>query len=329
LNASPWGRSQASIVGQLVEWEVWVELVVQSHGRLHVFLPLLDRGVDALVHRLDDGRWIPVQVKGRSKLRNGSLEFTVPLVAMVDPKAMFIGVALEDDHLGPRVLVISERAFRRVAVHSEVQGRPVVFAQVSLVPGRRSRWARYVFAREQLAEALIAGVKPTVSVPLPLRRQGKAARVLGFRGEVEVLRRLADQDELSTYRAFPDLETAEIAVIHEETRRVLGIQVKTIGVDRRHLHDTVDIDMASFRPSDTTWVVVAAWDREQLRFKDECLVIPSTEVDRIVEPYRGHVRFPFMPGSDRPGRLDPYRRLLTNLGRIVADLCIQSPQGHR
>jgi hypothetical protein len=51
-----------------------VELVVRSHGRLHVFLPLLDRGVDGLVHRIDDGSWFPVQVKGRSKLRSGSLQ---------------------------------------------------------------------------------------------------------------------------------------------------------------------------------------------------------------------------------------------------------------
>ena len=321
MNPSPWRRSQASVVGQVIEWEVWVELVVQSHGRLHVFLPLLDRGVDALVHRIDDERWIPVQVKGRSTLRNGSLQFTIPLVAMVDPKTVVIGVALEDDHLGPRVLVVSERAFRRIARHSEVQGRQVVSAQVSLVPGRRSRWARYVFAREQLAEALIADVKPRVSIsPLPLRRQGKAARVLGFRGEMEVVRRLADPDELTSYRAFPDLETAEIAVIHEKTRHVLGIQVKTIGVDRKHPHDTVDIDMASFRPSAATWIVVVAWDRDEGKFRDECLIIPSMEAEGIREPYRGHLRFPFAPRSGRPGRLDPYRRPLNKLGGIVAEL---------
>jgi hypothetical protein len=73
VRPTSWHRDQDSVVGQLAEWEVWVELVVQSHGRLHVFLPLLDRGVDALIHRLDDSLWIPVQVKGRSQLRNGSL----------------------------------------------------------------------------------------------------------------------------------------------------------------------------------------------------------------------------------------------------------------
>jgi hypothetical protein len=65
MESIPWRRGQASVVGQLVEWDVWVELVVRSEGRLHVFLPMLDRGIDALVHRLDDELWIPVQVKGQ------------------------------------------------------------------------------------------------------------------------------------------------------------------------------------------------------------------------------------------------------------------------
>ena len=55
MDVSPWHRGQASVVGQLLEWEVWVELVVRSQGRLHVFLPLLDRGVDALVHAWTTG----------------------------------------------------------------------------------------------------------------------------------------------------------------------------------------------------------------------------------------------------------------------------------
>ena len=140
-----WRRGQASVVGQVVEWEVWVDLVVQSEGRLHVFLPMLDRGVDALVHRLDDELWIPVQVKGRSTLRNGSLQITVPVGSMVHPEAIVIGAFLEDDHLGPVVLVITEREFRRLAVKGTRLGVAALAAQVPMVPGRRSRWARHVF----------------------------------------------------------------------------------------------------------------------------------------------------------------------------------------
>jgi len=295
---------------------VWVELVVGSHGRLHVFLPLLDRGVDALVHRIDDGRWFPVQVKGRSQLRSGALILMVGASALVDPNAIIVGVSVEDDHLGSRVLVITERNFRRLARRSQADGKLVLDAQISLIPGKRTRWARFIFPLADLAGAVLADVKPTVAVPTP-RRRGTIARAVGFRGETEVVRRLADSDDLTLYRPFPDLETAEVATQHEKTRRVLGIQVKTIGVDKRHLHNTVDIDLASFRPAADVWVVVVAWDRDRRAFHDECLVIPSLEADRAAPPYRGHLRFPYAPGSRRHGRLDPFRRPLTDLGGIV------------
>jgi len=319
VGRASWHRDQDSVVGQLAEWEVWVELVVQSHGRLHVFLPLLDRGIDALVHRIDDSGWFPVQVKGRSQLRNGSLQIVAPAASLVDPDALLLGVALEDDHVGPFVLVITERDFKRIANRSHARGKPTFAAQVSLVPGRNSRWEQYVFPREELADALLAGIKPKFKVSPPARIRGAIARATGFRGEVEVTRRLADVDEVTIFRAFPDLETAEIVVLHEKSRQVLGIQVKTIGVDRQHPEGTIDIDMASFRPSATTWVVGVAWDRDARRFRDECLVIPSFEVDRIVSPYRGHLRFPFFPDSPRKwGRLTPYRRPLADLGKLMA-----------
>jgi hypothetical protein len=318
VSPASWHRDQDSVVGQLAEWEVWVELVVQSHGRLHVFLPLLDRGVDALIHRLDDSRWIPVQVKGRSELRNGSLYIVMRTASLVDPEAMILGVALEDDHLGRLVLVISEREFARLAIRSTARGKPVVAAQVSFVVGRPSRWSPFVFPKGKLAAALLAGTKPTFKVSPPPRVRGAIARATGFRGEAEVIRRL-DVDDLTIYRAFPDLETAEIVALHEKSRRVLGIQVKTIGIDRKHPNGTIDIDLASFRPSATTWVVAVAWDRDAMSFRDECLVIPSLEIGQIVPPYRGHLRFPYYPDSPlKWGRLTPYRRPLAELGQLIA-----------
>jgi hypothetical protein len=239
--------------------------------------------------------------------------------SLIDPDAMVIGVALEEDHLGPYVLVISEREFRRLAIRSTARGEPVVAAQVSFVVGRPSRWSRFVFPKGELAAALLAGIKPTFKVSPPPRVRGAIARATGFKGEAEVTRRLAEVDELTIYRAFPDLETAEIVVLDEESRRVLGIQVKTIGVDRKHPNGTIDIDLASFRPSPTTWVVAVAWDREAMSFRNECLVMPSLEIGQIVPPYRGHLRFPYYPDSPvKWGRLTPYRRALAELGQLIA-----------
>ena len=293
-----------------------MELVVRSHGRLHVFLPLLDRGVDALAHRIDDGAWFPIQVKGRSQLRSGALILIIAAPALVDPNALIVGVFVDDDHLGPSVVVISEKNFRRLARRSHNRRGVVYDAQISLVPGRPRRWSPFIFPLDGLAGAVLAGVKATVAVPGP-RRRGTTARAVGFRGETEVVRRLADSEELTLYRPFPDLETAEVAAQHETTRRVLGIQVKTIGVDKRHPHNTVDIDLASFRPSANVWVAAVAWDRDRKAFCDECLVIPSMDVARVIPAYRGHLVFPFAPGSTKPTRLDPYRRPLADLGAIV------------
>jgi hypothetical protein len=58
-------RRDTSGPGQALEFEIWSDLIKQSKGALHVFLPLLDQGHDAVLHWLTDGRCIPIQVKGR------------------------------------------------------------------------------------------------------------------------------------------------------------------------------------------------------------------------------------------------------------------------
>ena len=53
--SGPWTREEASASGQVFELPLWALLTEQSRGSLHVFLPLPDRGIDALVHRQSDG----------------------------------------------------------------------------------------------------------------------------------------------------------------------------------------------------------------------------------------------------------------------------------
>src|SRR5437879_5215508 len=77
-------RAQALATGQVAEFKVWAELVRQSIGRLHVFLPLRDVGIDGVLHRLDDGAYIAVQVKGRTSLTPaGQVHITVPASSIV------------------------------------------------------------------------------------------------------------------------------------------------------------------------------------------------------------------------------------------------------
>ena len=64
-----WHHGQTLAAGQVVEFKVWAELVRQSMGGLHVFLPLRDMGIDGVVHRLADGTYLPLQVKGGRRSR--------------------------------------------------------------------------------------------------------------------------------------------------------------------------------------------------------------------------------------------------------------------
>ena len=145
---------------------------------------------------------------------------------------------------------------------------------------------------------------------------------LGSLGEIEIARRLAESGDLNLFRPFPDLETSELAVLHLATRRVLGIQIKTIGVDLAHPAGTVTIHASSFRPSPLTYLAALAWLREEKRFHDECLLIPTEELRAICRPQEseGHLSFDWHPGSTRTGRVDSYRRRLAGLCALVFDL---------
>jgi hypothetical protein len=64
----PWTRDETSASGQVFEFRLWALLTELSRGQLHVFQPVTDRGMDALVHRLTDGTYFRVQAKSRSTL---------------------------------------------------------------------------------------------------------------------------------------------------------------------------------------------------------------------------------------------------------------------
>ena len=118
----PWTRDEASASGQVFEDRVWALLMEQSRGHLHVFRPLLDRGVDALLHRLSDGAYIPVQAKGRSSLRKGQVQLLVAAESVTDDRVVIVGGEIVDGGLGPRMLVVPTPDFRRLALLTTAPG---------------------------------------------------------------------------------------------------------------------------------------------------------------------------------------------------------------
>jgi hypothetical protein len=316
----PWTRDETSASGQVFEFRLWALLTEQSRGQLHVFLPLTDRGIDALVHRLPDGTYSRVQAKSRSTLMDGEVHLVVWASALLDDEALLVAGLVVEGGLGPTMLVVPVREFKRLADLTSADGAPVYSTGFGMKPRSDSRWLPWLVPAESLVERFgIAPAAPAVAEVAEVRPTWRSD--LGFLGEAEVARLLAEDSGLNLFRPFPDLETSELAVLHLESRRVLGIQVKTVGVDAAHPSPSVTVLASSFRPSPTTVIVVLAWLREQSRFHEQCLVIPSEELHLIAKPNqsRGHLEFDWHPGSTE-GQLNEFRHRLAELPQLATHL---------
>ena len=315
-----WHRGQTLAAGQVAEFKVWAELVRQSIGRLHVFLPLRDVGIDGVVHRLADGAYLAVQVKGRTELTPaGQVHITVTATSLNDGDALLVGVLVDGEQLGRMVLVAPESKFSELAAHDVVDGREYLTAAFAIREGGRSKWAPYLVARERLAERFGAEFVGTTSAEEFLALRVDRGRE-GFLGETEVIRRLAEAESLNLFRPFPDLETVEVLARHVLTRRFLGLQVKTVGWDKAHLENRVYVRRSSFRPSPSTFICVLGWNRDEGRFEDDCLLIPSEELAGLARVQGEWMMLELEPGGVRHRRLDRYCESLLSLGSTVESM---------
>jgi hypothetical protein len=316
-----WHRGRTLAAGQVAEFKIWAELVRQSMGGLHVFLPLRDLGIDGVVHRLGDGSYQAIQVKGRTELTPaGQVHIVVTASSLVDDGALVVATLVDGDQLGRFVLVVDEGTFRSLAAHDVVQGREYLTAAFGMRAGGRSRWAPHLVPRELLAERFEAVGLAEAAPP----EDGLARRVdrgrEGFLGEIEVVRRLAEAEALNLFRPFPDLETVEVLARHIASRRFLGLQVKTVGWDKAHLENRVYVRRSSFRPSPSTFVCVLGWNRDSSRFEDDCLLIPSEDVAGVTRVDGEWMVLELEPGGVRHRRLDRYRASLLSLGLTVESM---------
>ncbi len=313
-----WHHGQTLASGQVAEFKVWAELVRQSMGGLHVFLPLRDMGIDGVVHRLSDGAYMPVQVKARTSLTPaGQVHITVTASSLMDDDALVVATLLDADELGRFVLVVDEAQFRALAVHDLVEGKEYLTAAFELHSGGHSRWAPYLVARDRLADRF--GMVALGEVEAPAA-PGVDRGHEGFLGEMEVVRRLAEAESLNLFRPFPDLETVEVLARHVATHRFLGLQVKAVGWDHEHLENRVYVRRSSFRASLSTYLCVVGWDRDAGLFEDDCLFIPSVELSDIARVEGEWMMLELVPGAMRHRRTDRYRVSLLSLGQTVVSL---------
>ncbi len=316
----PWTRSETSASGQVFEFRLWALLTEQSRGGLHVFLPLADRGVDAIAHRLSDGAYLSIQAKGRSSLVGGEVELAVWAESLAADDVLVVSGLLVEGGLGPTILVVSAGDFKRLADATTADGRPIYAMSFGMRPRSNSRWFPYLVPTERLVERL--GVEPFAAKLAPQVGARPSWRSdLGFLGESELTRRLAESDDLNLFRPFPDSETAELLALHQTSRQVVGLQVKTIGIDAEHPAATVTARASSLQTAPSTYFVVLAWQRDEGRFLDDCLLVPSEKLRDIArEDAYGHVKFEYRPDSAAHGRLDQFRRRLPELKDEIESL---------
>ena len=311
--------SQTLAAGQVAEFKVWAELVRQSAGDLHVFLPLRDMGIDGVIHRLSDGAYVPLQVKGRSELTPaGQVHITVTASSLVDDDALLIATLVDADRLGEMLLVIDEAGFRRLAAHDVVDGREYLTAAFEMHADGESRWAPHLIGRDRLGERF--GASEAESVELTEPAVGVDRGEVGFLGEAEVIRRLAEEPALNLFRPFPDLETVEVLARHVKSHRFLGLQVKTSGWDQGHLENRVHFRRSSFHPADSTYVVILGWNRTSHDLGETCLLIPSREVVGLARAEGEWLVIELQPGSNHHRQVGAYRTPLPSLGSIVAQM---------
>ncbi len=314
----PWTHHEVVAAGQVFEFRVWAALTEQSRGQLHVFLPLSDRGIDAMVHRVSDGAYIPVQAKGRSIVLNGEVHLVVRADTIADDSIVIVSGLIVEGGLGPVMMVVPTADFRRLATLSTDLGHPIYETAFPMHLPSSSRWKPWLIPPDRIKEKF--GISPGRSA---LARAEDIAPYStgdrGFLGESEVMRRLAEAEDLNLFRPFPDLETAELVVRHRVSRRVIGLQVKTVTVAGANTNPTVDVKISSFRPAPTTYFTVLIWLQVDAKFHEDCLMFPSERLHEFALEDNGHFTFHFDPGS---ARLKSYRRPLAELLAAAEDLLV-------
>jgi hypothetical protein len=315
----PWTQGETSASSQAFEFRVWAALTEQSRGQLHTFLPTADRGVDGLLHRLTDGAYILLQAKDRSQLVDGEVKIVARAKSLAHDDVVIVGGELVEGGMGPTTLVVPVPDFKRLANLSSDDGEPVYTMRFGMRPRSDSRWLPWLVPTERMAERFGVSVQGAEEeAPAEPRPEWRSA--LGILGESEVVRRLTEDFDLNLFRPFPDSETVELAVLNLVTRKVVGLQIKTVEVSKARLHATVDVYASSFRPRPSTYFVVLAWRPDESRFHQDFLLIPSMELRDFGNDYGRHIQFRFHADSTAKDRLRKYRHGLEELRSLVSGL---------
>jgi len=312
----PYGSQVA--IGQAAEFLVWASLITQSSGSLHVFLPMLDRGIDAVVHRLVDRAYLAVQVKGKTALHGVEAPIAVYENNLFTADQLVIGVHLDGDRLGPFALVADAATFKKKAARILDRGRVLLVADMPMHPIQGHTWSEDLVPIEHLAERLGAGSYPPTAA-LEAEAVSDEDRVVGFWGEQEVCRQLGMLEDCGLFRPFPDNEINEVLIRRLAAGVTLGIQVKTGQLVEPHARLKILVNRSNFAGVPTTLLIALAWIVGERRFHETCLVVPTDLLPSVAASVGRNYELNFRPaGSRESSRLDQYRVPLESLTETFA-----------
>jgi hypothetical protein len=314
-----WPPGSEDAIGQAAEFLVWAALIEQSGGGLHVFLPMLDRGIDALLHRLVDGTYIAIQVKSKTSIQHAEAPIAVYENHLFTDDQLIVGVHLDGDHLGPFALVADTATFKAKAARMVDRGRTMLVADIPIHPTPGHKWSEDLVPTNLLAERIGAAphlLELGIAAPEP---HSEEDLIGGFWGEQEVCRRLAMLEDCGLFRPFPDNELSEVVVRRLVTGSTLGIQVKTAKLDESHAYRHLLINRASFVPAPSTFLVALGWVIPEGRFHEQCLLIPSVVLPSIAGTSGPNYEVHFRPdGSSERSVVDQFRLPLASLSEAIS-----------
>jgi hypothetical protein len=226
-----------------------------------------------------------------------------------------VAVDLVAVQLGALALAVPVPVFRELAHRHVDRDRVAYDAEVTMPPPPGSPWTPWCVSIDQIGERLLPAPAAPLAEP---RRDVIASKRLGYRAEMEFLRRAADCTRLNVFKAFPDLEPNEYLIYNVATREIAGIQVKSVSFAAGANEAQVSVYRPALRPSAVTWFVILLEDEGETDFLPHCAVVPSEMVARYLAGNEPHGKLAIT--RLLTGRLARWRVPLTELGARLTQL---------
>jgi hypothetical protein len=104
------------------------------------------------------------------------------------------------------------------------------------------------------------------------------------------------------------------------TRAFAGLQIKAATIGRKG-EGEIHVSKAGLGLGGNIWLVGLARRDETSEFDPRCILVPAADIPKVGTDVGGTIQILFNPKNPLPTRLDPYRRRLADLDRLILKAC--------